>query len=61
MTARDVEKIITKNGWFFTKQVGSHRQYKHPTKPGKITIPFHSRPKDLNNKTVKSILTQAGL
>lgn len=59
MKAREVEKLILNDGWNLVKQVGSHRQYKHPSKPGKVTIPWHSG--DLNNTTVKSILKQAGL
>ena len=59
MRALEVEKIILKYGWYFVKQVGSHRQYKHPTKPGKVTIPFHTG--DLDKGTVNSILKQAGL
>ena len=59
MRARETEKILLKDGWYFVKQVGSHRQYKHPTKPGKVTIPFHSG--DLDKGTAESILKQAGL
>lgn len=59
MRAREVEKIITSDGWYIVKQVGSHRHYKHPSKPGKVTIPIHSG--DLDKTTVKSILKQAGL
>lgn len=59
MRAIEIEKILLADGWYFVKQVGSHRQYKHPTKPGKVTIPFHRG--DLDKGTVKSILTQAGL
>lgn len=59
MRSREVEKIITSDGWYFVKQVGSHRHFKHPSKPGKVTIPIHSG--DLDKTTVKSILKQAGL
>ena len=59
MRAIEIEKILLADGWYLVKQVGSHRQYKHPTKPGKVTIPFHRG--DLDKGTVKSILTQAGL
>jgi predicted RNA binding protein YcfA (HicA-like mRNA interferase family) len=55
----EAERMILKDGWIFKKAVGSHRQYKHPTKSGKVTIPFHSG--DLDPKTVKSIMKQAGL
>ncbi len=59
MTAKDVEKLILADGWIFVKQKGSHRQYVHPVKNGKVTIPFHS--KDLPKGTELSILKQAGL
>lgn len=54
-----MEQIILADGWRFDSQKGSHRQYKHPTKPGKVTIPFHS--KDLNKFVENSIRKQAGL
>ena len=38
---REMEKIILADGWVFKEQNGSHRQYVHPTKEGKVTIPFH--------------------
>ena len=59
MRAIEIEKILLADGWYFVRQVGSHRQYKHPTKPGKVTVPFHRG--DLDKGTVKSILAQAGL
>ncbi len=61
MTPSEMEKLIKKDGWFLASVEGSHHQYKHPTKKGKVTIPFHSRPKDLKPRDVKSILKQAGL
>lgn len=59
MRAREAEKLLLKDGWYFVKQVGSHRHYKHPIKPGKVTIPFHSG--DIDKGTFDSILKQAGL
>ncbi len=59
MRFREIESIILKNGWYQVKQKGSHHQYKHPTKPGKVTIPEHGG--DLNPDTVKAIMKQAGL
>lgn len=41
MRFREVEKIILQDGWYEVDQVGSHHQYKHPTKLGKVTIPEH--------------------
>jgi predicted RNA binding protein YcfA (HicA-like mRNA interferase family) len=59
MNSRELIKLIEKDGWKLVAVVGSHHQYKHPTKPGKVTIP-HPK-KDLAPKTIKSILKQAGL
>lgn len=58
MTSKDMEKLILTDGWILKSQVGSHRQYIHPTKKGKVTIPFHS--KDLKKAMDLSILSQAG-
>ena len=55
----EMEKIILADGWMFKAQVGSHRQYVHPNKEGKVTIPFHA--KDIPKGTENSILKQAGL
>ena len=59
MRAIELERILLKDGWYVVKQVGSHRHYKHPTKPGKVAIPIHRG--DIDKGTVKSILRQAGL
>lgn len=56
---KEMEKIILNDGWVFKSQVGSHKQYIHPEKTGKVTIPFHG--KDLPKGTENSILKQAGL
>ena len=57
---REMEKIILADGWVFKEQNGSHRQYVHPTKEGKVTIPFH-KGKGLDRRTELSIRRQAGL
>ena len=49
MKPREMEKLILADGWMFKNQEGSHKNYIHPTKPGKVTIPFHQG-KDLNKK-----------
>ncbi|MBR0229772.1 MAG: type II toxin-antitoxin system HicA family toxin [Erysipelotrichaceae bacterium] len=56
---QEMERVIPNDGWIFKNQVGSHRQYVHPVKKGKVTIPF--RRKDLKKYEEKSILRQAGL
>lgn len=59
MRFREVEKILLADGWYEVGQKGSHHQYKHPTKKGKVTIPEHGG--DLDPGTVKSIMRQAGI
>ena len=59
MTAREILKILYKDGWYQVNQKGSHLQLKHPTKPGKVTIQIHAG--DLPRGTLNSILKQAGL
>lgn len=59
MKFKELERIILNDGWTFKKSRGSHFQYIHPTKPGKVTIPKHGG--DLDIKTANSILKQAGL
>ena len=59
MTVRELDKLIRNDGWYLVKQVGSHMQYKHPTKTGKVTIPNHRG--DVDIRTATSILKQAGL
>ena len=60
ITASEVIKIIEADGWFHIKTEGSHQHYKHPTKPGKVSVPQHGK-RNLHPKTLKSILRQAGL
>ena len=48
---KDIIKLIEKDGWVLVAQVGSHRQYKHPTKPGRVTIAAHKISDDISLKT----------
>lgn len=60
MKVREVVRLLTEDGWYLVHSKGSHRQFKHPTKPGRVTIAGH--PKDeLAPGTLNSILKQAGL
>ncbi len=59
VTAKEIIKILKKDGWVEKNCKGSHKQFVHPEKPGKVTVPYHSG--DLDIKTAKSILNQAGL
>ncbi len=58
---KEIIYVIEKDGWYLLPGNGSsHRQYKHPTKKGRVTIA--GKPSDdLAPKTEKSILRQAGL
>ncbi|MCY9695362.1 type II toxin-antitoxin system HicA family toxin [Paenibacillus alginolyticus] len=58
-SSRELITMIERDGWIEVNQVGSHKQYKHPTKKGRVTIPHPN--KDIPIKTVHSILKQAGL
>lgn len=58
-TSRELIKIIEKDGWYLVDVDGSHHQYKHPSKKGRVTIP-HPK-KDVRIGTANSILKQAGL
>lgn len=60
MKFREIDRIIRKDGWILVDTNSSHHQYKHPTKPGKVTIPYHGS-KDLDKWLINSILKQAGL
>lgn len=57
---RDMIRRVEQDGWVHVRTSGSHRHYKHPTKPGTVTIP--GKPSDtLKPGTESSILRQAGL
>jgi len=60
MKVKEAIRMLEVDGWIQVAQRGSHRQYKHPVKPGRVTIA--GKPNDdLHPKTAKSILQQAGL
>ncbi|OAV71597.1 YcfA-like protein [Bacteroidales bacterium Barb4] len=52
----EIVEIIEANGWRLERQKGSHQQYKHPVKAGKVTVPYHSRNAELDHDLVSSIL-----
>jgi predicted RNA binding protein YcfA (HicA-like mRNA interferase family) len=60
MKVRDTIKMIEDDGWYIVATRGSHRQYKHPTKPGRITIAGHPS-HEVAPGTLNSILKQARL
>lgn len=59
MKVRDILRRLQDEGWYIYAIRGSHRQYKHPTKPGRVTVP--GKPGDeLAPGTLNSIFKQAG-
>jgi len=59
MDSRELITLLKADGWILVRTVGSHHQFKHPDKPGKVTVPHPKR--DLPRGTVNSVLKQAGL
>lgn len=60
MKVREVIRVLERDGWALSSQKGSHRQFEHPTKPGKATVPGKLSD-DIAPGTLKSILRQAAL
>ena len=60
MKIRDLIKMVEADGWRHEATKGSHRQYKHPSKLGRVTVPGHPRD-EVAPGTLQSILKQAGL
>jgi predicted RNA binding protein YcfA (HicA-like mRNA interferase family) len=60
MKVRDLIRRIENDGWEFKRQRGSHRIYRHPHKPGTVTV-AGARGKDIPYGTLENILWQAGL
>lgn len=60
MKVRDIIKLLESDGWYLVVTKGSHRQYKHSIKTGRVTIAGHPND-DLAPGTLNSILKQAKL
>ena len=58
MSGKEALKMLQKDGWYEVNTEGSHIQLKHPTKPGKVTVPNH---REIRPGTLSSIMKQAGL
>lgn len=56
--SRDIIRRLESEGWRLVRSKGSHRQFKHPTKPGRVTVP-HPK-KDMPLKTTLNIYQSAG-
>lgn len=60
MKVKEVIELLERDGWYLVRTRGSHRQYKHPVKKGKVTVA--GKPSDdLGPGTLNSILKQGGL
>jgi predicted RNA binding protein YcfA (HicA-like mRNA interferase family) len=60
MKVRDVIRLLEADGWYLARTRGSHRQYKHPAKPGLVTLA--GKPgEDVAPGTLNSVMKQAGL
>lgn len=60
MKVRDIIRLIERDGWYRIKPKGGHRQFKHFGKSGRVTVAGQMSD-ELDKKTEKSILKQAGL
>jgi predicted RNA binding protein YcfA (HicA-like mRNA interferase family) len=60
LKVREIIRLIEADGWYRIKSKGGHRQYKHPVKRGRVTVPGQMNA-ELDKKTEKSIFRQAGL
>jgi len=56
---REIIKIIREDGWYIVAQKGSHIQFKHPLKPGRVTIAGNPGD-DMAPGTLNSVSKQAG-
>ena len=60
MKVKDVLELLRTDGWYVVAARGSHRQFKHPSKPGRVTVA--GKPSDdLSRGTLNSILKQSRL
>jgi predicted RNA binding protein YcfA (HicA-like mRNA interferase family) len=60
MKVREVLAMLRADGWYLVAWRGSHRQFKHPVKSGRVTVAGNTGD-ELSLGTLKSILKQAGL
>ena len=60
MKTNELLKLLKQDGWMLKVQKGSHMQFVHPIKSGKVTVSFHGANEDVHPKTLKSIKNQAG-
>ena len=59
MKAREVIRLIEEDGWYLSRQKGSHKQYKHRVKKGLVTVSAHKMSDEIALGTLNSIYKQA--
>jgi len=60
MKVREVIRILERDGWILVVTKGSHRHFKHPTRPGRVTV-SGGLGDDMPKGTLASVIRQAGL
>jgi predicted RNA binding protein YcfA (HicA-like mRNA interferase family) len=60
MKVKEIIRLIEQKGWYQVSQKGSHRQYKHPSISGRVTVPGNLND-DLPKGTANSVFKQAGI
>ena len=60
MKVREVIRMLERDGWALVETRGSHRQFKHPTKPGRVTVSGNLSD-DMPKGTLASVKRQAGI
>ena len=60
MKAREIIKAIEADGWRLARTTGGHHHYRHPDKPGLVTVPMHGSA-DVKLAVLRSIEKQSGL
>lgn len=59
VSSREAIAALKNDGWVEVNHVGSHKQFKHPTKPGRVTVQTPTR--ELSLRDIKSIESQSGI
>lgn len=59
LSSKEVIRILRADGWYEVNCVGDHHQFRHPTKPGKVTV-IHPE-KTMTKNMLKNIEKQAGI
>ena len=59
MNSRDIIRALERDGWRRVRVTGDHFHFRHPSKPGLVTVPHPVR--DVTLGTLRSIERQSGL